>query len=104
MTFTELQAEVAKWSLANFGHAPAWHPLLGIGEEVGELNHAFLKAAQGIRGTAEEHRQAAADAVGDIAIYLADFCHRYGLDMSECVAVAWNTVKNRDWSKRPMTG
>lgn len=44
--------------------------ILGVIEELGELVHAHLKGAQSIRGTSQEHADAARDAVGDMTVYL----------------------------------
>src|SRR5690606_9697949 len=63
-----------------------WEPLLGVVEEVGELAHAHLKATQGIRGTREELRAEAADAVGDVVIYLLSYCNATGLNLGDCAA------------------
>lgn len=43
---------------------------LGVIEELGELAHSHLKEEQSIRGTAEEHQQAAQDSIADLVIYL----------------------------------
>lgn len=78
----ETQNEVAEWASRNFGNTPAYRPLLGMIEELGEICatfsniaqvddpahlliracaylgkmcHARLKMEQGIRGTKEEH-------------------------------------------------
>ena len=40
-TLSDIQTEQLLWSERNFGNHPAWHPLLGIQEEAGELAHAF---------------------------------------------------------------
>ncbi len=101
MEIKQLQKEQAKWSQRNFGEQPAYRPLLGVGEEVGELNHAHLKMEQGIRGSRAEHIAAAKDAVGDIVIYLADYCTRMGFDLEACVSLAWDEVKERDWKMNP---
>jgi NTP pyrophosphatase (non-canonical NTP hydrolase) len=87
--------------MRNFGPHPAWHPLLGAVEEIGELAHSFLKAEQGIRGTKEEHEAAAKDAVADTIIYLADFCSCVGFDLEAIVDMTWDEVKRRDWKKNP---
>jgi hypothetical protein len=60
-----LQDEVREWSVRNFGDNPAHRPILGIIEELGEL----IKAEHHDRNTLE-----AIDAVGDVMIYMADFC------------------------------
>ena len=92
-----LEKEVADWSRKNFGDQPAWKPLLGVAEEVGELNHAFLKQSQNIRRN-EDHAAKERDAVGDIVIYLADYCGRRGFSLAQCVADAWAEVSKRDWT------
>ena len=101
----EWQERVREWiEKQPFHPQQAWQPLLGIGEELGELNHAFLKRSQGIRGDAEEHRRAMYDAVGDIMVYLAGFCIAEQISMGECLKVAWTEVSKRDWNANPLTG
>ena len=50
MTFSKFQREQKEWAARNFREHVAWHALLGLMEEVGELSHAHLKTVQGIRG------------------------------------------------------
>jgi NTP pyrophosphatase (non-canonical NTP hydrolase) len=102
--FGELQSEVAHWSARNFPNGRDWHCLLGIQEELGELSHAYLKREQGIRGTREEHTEAIKDAIGDLVVYLADFCARSGIDLEESVSETWKTVQLRDWLKNKGDG
>lgn len=77
----EFQEEVYEWSKENFGEeAPAQYPLIGAGEEAGELTTSVLKRAQGI-GDSEKYEgivgdEAERDAVGDIRTYLADMMAR----------------------------
>lgn len=97
------QEEVGDWSRRNFDNQASYHPLLGVAEEVGELCHAHLKQEQGIR-TSEDHVTGAKDAIGDILIYMADYCCRRGFDLESCVSAAWNQVKKRDWKKNPGEG
>ena len=99
-----IQDEVGEWSERNFGDQPSWRPLLGIGEELGELNHAYLKLSQGIRGDREELENKLVDAVGDLMIYLADFCYKEGIYMGRCMIDAWKEVSQRDWKKYPKNG
>ena len=116
MDLSQLQAEVQRWALRNFPTTTSVQPLLGVGEEVGELaepisddprlgglivllgrmHHAFLKREQGIR-TNEDHNADIKDAVGDIVIYLAHFCALEGISLDDCVNRAWDEVKKRDW-------
>jgi len=71
-----IQTEVGTWATKNFGaDRPAYQRLLGAMEELGELSHAHLKEEQNIRGT-EDHVADAKDAIGDIVIYLMDYCTR----------------------------
>lgn len=96
----KLQNENKQWSETNFGKHPAWHPLLGIVEELGELCHHYLKRAQGIR-KGEDHEAGIRDAVGDIVIYLADFCNVEGIDLELTVDQIWSDVIKRNWNKNP---
>lgn len=79
LTFEQLQAELRPWVEHNFGKRPSWQPALGLQEEAGELAHAVLKKAQGIRGTPEKHDAAIRDAVADLAIFLADWCNGHAI-------------------------
>lgn len=104
ITLNDLQNEVRVWADRNFPDAKPHQPLLGVSEECGELCHAHLKMEQGIRGTYAEHVLAKNDAIGDIIIYLADYCGRNGIDLQAAVEIAWNEVKKRDWQNNPKTG
>jgi NTP pyrophosphatase (non-canonical NTP hydrolase) len=99
-----LQNEVGEWGDRNFPDSLAVEPLLGVAEEVGELCHAQLKGIQGIRHTPVEIYKMKKDAVGDILIFLAHYCHKNNLDLQDCLEQTWSEVKQRDWSTSPMTG
>lgn len=105
-SLNDIQNEIAAWSQKNFGDQDSVNPLLGVAEEVGELCHAVLKERQKIRvGTEAEALLAAKqDAVGDILIYLFDFCDREGLSLGRCLDYAWSEVRERDWKKNPTSG
>jgi NTP pyrophosphatase (non-canonical NTP hydrolase) len=103
LTFRDLQEQNREWANRNFDpNTPAWQPLLGAVEELGELAHAHLKQAQSIR-TNEDHEANGRDAVADVIIYLCDYSSRRGWDLQEIVETAWNEVKQRDWKKNPST-
>lgn len=104
MNLRKTQEEVGIWADENFGKGPWQQPVMGISEEVGELNHALLKQWQGIRGTYEEHEESAKDAVGDIAIYIMNLCHRRGWDFEGIVETTWEKVGKRDWKKDKESG
>jgi len=99
-----LQDQVAEWATHNFGNPPSWHSLLGIVEEAGELCHGYLKRAQDIRGTREKHDAEIRDAIGDIVVYLADFCNKENIDFEGVVLDVWSEVKKRDWKENKQTG
>jgi len=99
-----LQMEVEEWQKRNFFNKKPHQPLLGIVEEVGELSHAHLKLEQGIRGTPQEHKLAKVDAVGDIVIYLCDYCTQNNIDLQAAVMSTWDAVKRRDWVKNKENG
>ena len=118
-----LQQEVGPWAEENFGDEQdirrsmnargrkdsgeydpgadigALFCVLGVNEEAGELTHSVLKRAQGIRDDDPNvGPEAEMDAVADIVIYLADFCHRRGYSLAEAVHKAWyDEVSDREW-------
>jgi len=102
MNLAQLQKEVQEWSTRNFGgkHGTGYRPLLGVAEEVGELCHAHLKTEQGIRNN-EDHDAAKRDAVGDIVIYLVDYCAGQDIDMARAVVDTWAKVSQRNWKADP---
>lgn len=69
-------------------------PLLGALEEVGELFEAHRD------GTKEER----VDAVGDIVLYLMDYCNKVGIDFEDAVRVTAEKVHKRDWVSNPVSG
>jgi NTP pyrophosphatase (non-canonical NTP hydrolase) len=98
-----LQQQVRDWAKQNFGDVPTWMPLMGAMEELGELSHAHLKEAQGIR-LQENHPEKAKDAIGDIIIYLAHYCSVRRFDLEDIVNETWAGVSKRDWKKDSSTG
>jgi len=113
MSLSQIQREIGEWSLRNFGDqtSKATHqvlgslaPLLGVGEEYGELLHVVLKRHQGIRGYNDyaKYKAERDDAVADMMVYLCDFAEREGdLDVMQVLQETWNRVRSRDWVNRP---
>jgi NTP pyrophosphatase (non-canonical NTP hydrolase) len=101
MTLDEIQKIVVTWNKRKFGEhfGSGYRNLLGVCEEAGELCHAQLKGEQGIRHTPEEIIKMKMDAVGDIIIFLCNYCDSQNLSMAECFNTAWNEIKDRNWSK-----
>jgi NTP pyrophosphatase (non-canonical NTP hydrolase) len=104
LTFRRLQESVAEWSRRNFTDQSPGDCFEGMVEETGELAHARLKARQGIRGTKDEHEAAERDAIGDLLIYMADYCQRRGFELQEIVEDTWEIVSQRDWTANKETG
>lgn len=100
---SKIQEEQKAWVKHNFGDRPSWQPLLGAVEELGELAHAHLKQAQGIRIN-EPHFENKKDAIADIIIYLCDYCTAENIDIEKVVLETWNKVKTRDWKNNNKTG
>jgi NTP pyrophosphatase (non-canonical NTP hydrolase) len=80
----ELQKEVGEWSVKNFGTQPPERRILGMIEELGELAHCVVKQEQKIR-TNTSTMQKEWDAVGDLIIYMLDFCYSINLDLSSII-------------------
>lgn len=74
MNWEQLIERRDKWIAHNFPDPKLDEPMdesvVGVIEEVGELAHAHLKAAQNIRGSNEKHIEDARDAIGDCTVYL----------------------------------
>lgn len=83
MNLCDLQKEVWVWSRRNFGDQPAHRPLLGVVEECGELVDATERGC----------RADVADAVGDIMIFVADYCARRGFELNTVVG-SWYDVRS----------
>jgi NTP pyrophosphatase (non-canonical NTP hydrolase) len=99
-----IQRRIHVWAEKNFGKHPSWHPLLGMGEEMGELQHAYLKRAQGIRGTPEQHKAEIIDALGDFMVYMCEFTTDEGIDIEDTLDFVWTQVEKRDWTKNRLNG
>ena len=103
MNLYDLQLEVGAWAKQNFPNAEKWEPLLGMGEEVGEINHSFLKLHQGIR-TNEDHATKLKDGIADLLIFTAHFCELNNIDLDSAVILTWAEVRQRNWKANPETG
>ena len=94
MQLSKIQEEVAEWSQRNFGaqvskttgqELGSLAPLLGLGEELGELEEARSKGDLFLLR----------DAVGDCFIYLLDYCSREGLSFEDL----WNNSRSASGPK-----
>lgn len=98
-----MQEQHLSWRRRNFPNSDKSQAFAGIVEEVGELSHALLKRAQGIRIN-EDHNAAVKDALGDIFIFMLDFSNHEGVCLNDCIANAWDEVSKRDWVKNKIDG
>ncbi len=81
--FDSIQAEQAVWSVKNFGEQPAYRPMLGIIEELCELDEADNS----------EDEAEVEDALGDVAIYMLDYCGKRQWRMQEL----WDARACPEW-------
>ena len=115
LTFGQLQKEHKEWADRNFPNNKPHTPLLGLMEELGEMAdvvlatsivgriaHSHLKAEQGIRGSKEQHAAKIKDAIGDMLVFLCNYCTRNDYDLQEIIEEVWAEVKQRDWNKNPL--
>ena len=68
-----LQNEIHAWHRRNYPNDDHYSALMGIQEEIGELNRAELKQEGGIRGTYEEWEMEKQKEVGDVLIGILNF-------------------------------
>lgn len=102
-----MQGSVLAWSKHNFKDQEEINPAMGAVEEMGELMHAILKERQGIRNPKNDEGSwddDIKDAVGDVVVYLMDYCGRRGIDFWDAVELTWIEVSQRDWIKFPKNG
>ena len=87
LTFEQLVLNVEAWAAGRgiYKHSNARAQLLKAFSEMGELSDAEITG----------DRDAAADAVGDVLVCLINFCAMSGLDITECLAAAWDEIKDR---------
>jgi NTP pyrophosphatase (non-canonical NTP hydrolase) len=99
----KMQKEVSDWRAYNFPNSTPEEQYMGIVEELGELSHVMLKDRQGIRDIGDTEALAQ-DAIGDMAIFMINFCDMHGWDFEKILATTWEQVAGRDWRKNPKDG
>ena len=87
LTFEQLTRNVQEWAFERgiYEHSNARAQLLKAFSEMGELADAEIKG----------DGPAAADAVGDMLVCLINYCTLYGLGITDCLAGAWDEIKDR---------
>lgn len=82
----QIQEEQIDWQHKNFPGRPAHQPLLGIIEEFGELSEVQ-------EGDVNEGAKID-DAIGDVLIFMCDYCTAMGLNIEEIEIVADELVED----------
>ncbi len=99
MHIRTIQKDHRAWSERLWGEPlsrPSHQPILGLTEEVGELAKAHLKSEEGLRSVSKvEYREAKIDAVGDIFLFLCDYCSCENIDLEVAVGRVWEKVSKR---------
>jgi len=104
MKLRQIQKKHWKWAKRNFGKPDPSSPLLGAVEELGELAHSHIKSEQGIRGSSVVHEANGQDAIGDIILFLMQYCSLRGWDLQDILRDTAEDVWLRDWKAYPDTG
>lgn len=90
-----IQDELALWHARNFPNSSPENMLIGTMEELGELAHANLKSRElGKDLTAKER-----DAIGDIVVFLMEYCNMREFCMADIIRETWEDVRQRDYTK-----
>ena len=87
LTFEQHTRNVQEWAFERgiYEHSNARAQLLKTFSEMGELADAEIKG----------DAPAARDAVGDVLVCLINFCAMSGLGITDCLAGAWDEIKDR---------
>ncbi len=81
-----IQEEQITWSERNFGKQHARYPLLGLIEECLEFDEAWKLKEEALQGGGAQLAKYLADvddAIGDIGIYMLDYCGKMGLQLND---------------------
>jgi len=93
-----LQTEVAEWADYNFPNSLAWRPLMGIVEEAGELMQAETTYYTEDPINRDNARLASRDAIGDVFVYVAHYCHLQGWSLHDVFVNQQGVVRGSGYS------
>jgi len=93
----QTQQQVGEWHERTFPDSTASEMFEGIVEEVGELAHARLKGRQGLMKNAVAEEK---DAIGDILVFLLNYCNKRGFCLETILAETWEEVRTRNYEER----
>lgn len=90
-TFSDLITKINQWAdKRNLKHADPNIQWMRITEEVGEIRDVLLKPTK-----FTEPNAALKDAIGDTLVTIIVLAHQLDLDVTECLSVAYEEIKNR---------
>ena len=86
INFYNLKEKIEKWfEKLGIATGDGTKQLEKLQEEVDELKQAYI----------EMNRYEEKDAVGDILVVIIGYCLQRGLDLDECLNIAYNNIKDR---------
>ncbi len=89
--FEELKDKVVHWAFKRDLHqADPKIQWMRITEEVGEIRDVLLKPTK-----FTEPQAALKDAIGDTLVTIIVLAHQLDLDVTECLSIAYEEIKNR---------
>ena len=90
-TFSDLITKINQWAdERNLKQADPKIQWMRITEEVGEIRDVLLKPAK-----FTEPQAALKDAIGDTLVTIIVLAHQLDLDVTECLSIAYEEIKNR---------
>ena len=90
-TFSDLVAKINEWAdERNLKQADPKIQWMRITEEVGEIRDVLLKPTK-----FTEPQAALKDAIGDTLVTIIVLAHQLDLDVTECLSIAYEEIKNR---------
>lgn len=90
-TFSDLVAKINEWAYErNLKQADPKIQWMRITEEVGEIRDVLLKPTK-----FNEPQAALKDAIGDTLVTIIVLAHQLDLDVTECLNIAYEEIKNR---------
>lgn len=90
-TFSELITKVNEWAdERNLKQADPKIQWMRVTEEVGEIRDVLLKPTK-----FTEPQAALKDAIGDTLVTIIVLAHQLDLDVTECLSIAYEEIKNR---------
>lgn len=90
-TFSDLITKINHWAdERNLKHADPKIQWMRVTEEVGEIRDVLLKPTKFM-----EPQAALKDAIGDTLVTIIVLTHQLDLDVTECLSIAYEEIKNR---------